>query len=501
MFNFLKKKAEKENTEVKAAAQTQAAPEKKEKASGKKKQNTEKFITKVMEATGWDRETAVSKMKEAKAAVGISYKDYANNDFFNVAPENMKKDYEFILNKKERNKAKKEEDIRTVMEATGWDREKTVAEIKKVRDHYGITTRDYCKHEFYMVPESEYDNKYQEVLDRKERRKKNTEVKNDSSIRKIMDKTGWDYETAVANVTDAQKRTGCTYKEYLIYHFYELSVEEQGEVFVARESRKITAKYDVDKKLEGILYDNERTNELFSEYVKRPWCVNTKISAEDFKNKFKDSKRIIYKPLDGNRGKGVEAYNISEENADEVYNELITFPAGVVEQYVVQHPAMSTLSPASVNTLRIVTISSNTQQVTPDGKKMDIAYVALRIGGGTSIVDNFHSGGMVAAVDLETGKLATSAADMDGNVFEKHPMTGTVIKGFQVPHFQEAIDMVKKACTEKNIEGYLGWDVAITEEGPMLIELNVVPGVVLLSMPYVSERKGMKKVMEKYLEA
>ena len=60
--------------------------------------------------------------------------------------------------------------------------------------------------------------------------------------------------------------------------------------------------------------------------------------------------------------------------------------------------------------------------------------------------------------------------------------------------------MVKEAIVEKKLDGYLGWDIAITENGPVLIETNLTPGVILFSMPYIAtEKRGMKHVMEKYL--
>lgn len=393
---------------------------------------------------------------------------------------------------------KGEKHILAVMEKTGWDYAKAHKAMKQAKKDFGIKYAHYNRYEFYNIPVEEQAQKYEEVLAKIERRKLHKEKKQEKAIAGIMEKTGWDHDYTEAKILEAQERTGCTYKEYLIYKFYELDAAEQEEVFVAHESRKITAKYDVNKEFVDMLYNKEATNEYFSEFLNRPWCVNTKISLEDFTEKFAESKRIIYKPLDGNRGRGVEAYDICRENAKEIYDELVTFPAGVVEQYVVQHPEMSTMSPTSVNTLRIVTISSNTQEVV-EGKHLDIAYAALRMGGGKSIVDNFHSGGMVAAIDLETGKLVTDAADMEGNVFAEHPATGRTIKGFEIPHFKEALKLVTDAIEKNKVEGYLGWDVAITEDGPVLIEVNVIPGVVLLSMPYVAERKGMRYVMAKYL--
>ena len=401
--------------------------------------------------------------------------------------------------KKAARQAEREKRIHSVMEKTGWDYKEASEKMRAAKKTIGISYKDYDRNDFFAVAPEDQEETYQAIVERKARRKAHKEREEAEIITKIMAVTGWDQETAVANVKEAQKRTGCTYKEFLIYRFFDLTPEEQEKVFVAKFSRKLTAKYDVDPKFVAMLYDKEATNNYFPELVRRPWCVNTKISLEDFTEKFAESKRIIYKPLDGHRGMGVEAFDVNRENAQEVFNELQTFPEGVVEQYVVQHSEMSRICPTSVNTIRIVTISSNTQPVTPDGKYADIAYASLRMGGGNSIVDNFHSGGMVANIDLETGKMVTDAADMDGHVFANHPATGTKIKGFQIPFFQEALDMVTEAIKVHKVQGYLGWDVAITEDGPLLIELNVVPGVVLLSTPYVAEKKGMKYVMEKYL--
>lgn len=401
--------------------------------------------------------------------------------------------------RKKRNAERREKAILSGIEKTGLTRDEVVNQMKDARKRLGISYRDYDRNDFYNIPIEEQEKKYEEVLARKERRKQHKTKTDADAVEKIMKATGWEHDYAVAQIEEARKRTGCRYKEFLIYKFYELDKEEQEKVFLVEDSRKITTKYDVNKKFIHMLRDKEATNNYFSQCLRRPWCVNTKISLDEFTEKFAESKRIIYKPLSGNRGRGVKAFDVSRENAKEVYEQLITFPEGVVEQYVVQHPEMSDLSPTSVNTLRVVTISSNTQQVTSQGKQLDIPYAALRMGGGNSIVDNFHSGGMVAAVDLETGELVTDAADMEGHVFSEHPATGRKIKGFVIPFFVEALKLVTDACEQNKIEGYLGWDIAITEDGPVLIEVNALPGVVLISMPYVAEKKGMKYLMEKYL--
>ena len=319
-------------------------------------------------------------------------------------------------------------------------------------------------------------------------------------IQLVMQETRGTKANTKANFRDARGRTGCTAKEYWLYRMYEMNDKEQETVLLASLQKHLRRKYDVNKAfVNDVLCDKEQTNICFSQYVKRVWCVNTKISSKDFVELFSNISRIIYKPIDGNRGVGVKSFDLRVEDINNVYNQLATLPKGVVEEYVVQHSEMLELCPSSVNTLRVVTFSSNSTPVTADGRYLDVAYASLRIGGGNSIVDNFHGGGMVSNVDLETGELITDGADMNRSVYAYHPATGVKLKGFKIPYFKEAMEMVYDAILKNRIEGYLGWDIAITENGPALIEVNAQPGVVLLQTPYAKDHKGMKHVLEKYL--
>lgn len=321
----------------------------------------------------------------------------------------------------------------------------------------------------------------------------------DLNVARVMERTGWDHDTTEAKLLETCKRSGCTPTEFFLYRFYELTEQEQDTYYIAKYQKLFQKKYGVDKEFVDLLYDKERTNNYFAEYVRRPWCVNTKVTCEQFCQIFQNTDRVIYKPIAGHRGYGVEAISLTPENLKEVYERLSTYPEGVVEAFIKQHPVMNQLCPSSVNSLRFVTFSSNTTPVTADGKMMDIAYSIVRIGRVGSIVDNLHSGGMVANVDLETGTLATDGADRNGDLFVTHPDTQTVIKGFKVPYFEEARQMVLDAVATRKVQGYIGWDIAISEDGPMLLEVNDRPGSDGLQTAYAQEKKGMKYLMEKYM--
>ena len=347
--------------------------------------------------------------------------------------------------------------------------------------------------------EKKSEKKTDKKLDKQAKKEASFQKQVDTNVKRVMERTGWDYETTKAKMLATIDRISCTPTEFFLYRFYELTEEEQDTYYIAKYQKLFQKKYGTNKDFVALLYDKERTNNHFAEYVRRPWCVNTKVTFEQFSETFKDTTRVMYKPIAGHRGYGVEAIYLTPENMKEVYDRLATYPEGVVEAFIKQHPEMCKLSPTSVNSLRFVTFSSNTTPVTPDGKMVDIAYSIVRFGREGSIVDNLHSGGMVANVDLETGCLATDGADRNGDLWITHPDTGVTIKGFQVPYFEEARAMVMDAITTRKVEGYIGWDIAISENGPMLLEVNDRPGSDGLQTAPAQSKKGMKYLMEKYM--
>ena len=386
-----------------------------------------------------------------------------------------------------------------IMAATDWSREAVIEHVEDAHIRMGITYADYTQYRFWTVPVEKQGIKYKLILNERMERRVNFARGTAKYVAKVMAKTGWSFEYAEAQILDAQKRTECNFKEYYVYRMYEMTHEEQARVFVSRVAKKIK-KYNVNNEwFRTIIYDKTKTNEYFSEFLTRPWCVNNRIEKDNFVRLFKDSTRIIYKPAKGLQGKSVMAFAVDPSNIDSVYEQVASLPVGVVEEYVVQHPKMSAMCPSSVNTIRVCTISSYSKPVSKGGNYLEIPYATLRVGNGMAVVDNFHSGGMAAAIDLKTGKLVTNGANEEGETFEKHPVTGVTFKGFEIPFFAEAIDFVKEMCEKKRVEGYIGWDIAITEDGPVMIEVGSSPGAVLLTAPYIDEKCDTMHIMEKYL--
>lgn len=97
---------------------------------------------------------------------------------------------------------------------------------------------------------------------------------------------------------------------------------------------------------------------------------------------------------------------------------------------------------------------------------------------GTNCVDNFmygNSGNLIAPVRIEDGSLERSlAADPHGGFVEvpRHPDTGHVLAGFQLPDWTSSCELALRAAREFAPLRFVGWDIAPTPDGPVLIEGN-----------------------------
>jgi len=90
---------------------------------------------------------------------------------------------------------------------------------------------------------------------------------------------------------------------------------------------------------------------------------------------------------------------------------------------------------------------------------------------------NLHQGAVGAGLDLASGTL-TSGIQRDRPV-RRSPDTRVAIEGFEVPHFDAAVNAAVKATDQTGL-GYVGADVVIdANKGPVILELNARPGLAI----------------------
>ena len=132
-----------------------------------------------------------------------------------------------------------------------------------------------------------------------------------------------------------------------------------------------------------------------------------------------------------------------------------------------------------------------------DTVKVVAAY--QRIGNHGYIVDNYNGGGMVVPINEKTGVIEYPAVDKLKNVYYEHPMTHTKIVGFKVPKYKEAVETALKASKVVKEVRYVGWDIAITDKGPVIIEGNEYPGHDIYQLPI--HRTNNMGVLPKFEES
>ena len=283
------------------------------------------------------------------------------------------------------------------------------------------------------------------------------------------------------------------YMDYMIARMWEQNDAQRRTVLTRGINNQIVRRMN-DKADWHAFDDKAAFNWAFSKWIQRDWMEADGSTLIDALQTFLKGKQTVFvKPLEGSSGQGIEKYTAPDwTDMDAFASKVRAVGKCVIEEGIVQHPRMAELNPGSVNTVRISTLIGD--------KKEGIVYAFLRIGNG-KIMDNVDCGGMAARVDLISGKLLTVAADKAGNTFTKHPITGTEIIGFQLPYFEEAKAMCLEAMRMVPSMRYVAWDVALTEQGPTLIEGNSFPShAVPQFAAHYPDKIGILPEFRKYID-
>lgn len=283
---------------------------------------------------------------------------------------------------------------------------------------------------------------------------------------------------------------GAGYYDYQEFEFYNLTKEER-ETYLTRTKNNLIVKTYNDKNYFHKFDNKEEFNNIFKKYLKRDYLVINKDSFKEFTKFIEKHNPIIVKPIDGTGGKGVEKYEIDEDsNIEALFNTLLIRKQNLIEECIIQHDELNRLYPDSVNSLRLFTFY--------DGKESYVLNSILKIGNG-GVTDNFSSGSMYTFLDAN-GKVICPAIDQDDNYFEIHPITYEDIIDFEVPKYKEACRLVKEAAKIIPEVKYIGWDIAITPKGPVIIEGNCYPGVFQMKPSFSEKHIGLIPKYKEYMD-
>jgi len=204
---------------------------------------------------------------------------------------------------------------------------------------------------------------------------------------------------------------------------------------------------------------------------------------------------LFFKPTRGRGGTGAEVWYHQGASAYRRTNGETASESGLIERlrgrsdtYIVQprlvnHASIRDLSIGTLATIRMLTILA-------ENHRPEATHAVFRMAVGDNlVVDNFHAGGIASAIDMKTGTLGR-ATDIglraDRGWCDMHPDTGGAISGRILPQWRETVICAERAHAAFAGRVFVGWDIAITDDGPILVEGNAAPDVDLIQRPYGS---------------
>lgn len=279
--------------------------------------------------------------------------------------------------------------------------------------------------------------------------------------------------------------------DYFTFHFYEKNHDE-------REKWVGTGyKYEFDLRTNPIatreiLENKIRFYETYKPFIKHSYCTVSDLRENNDKAKMlfnNKNGKIVVKDSLGQCGFDVEIVKIKDFTLQGLIDYMNSKKFDLAEDFILQHETINRLSPSGLNTVRMMTMINDNGGVDVLGARMRITV--------NSHVDNLASGNIACSIDLNTGKI-----DGDGvysNITKEsethHPVTGIELKGFQIPMWQEIMDTTKKIALYRPENRGVGWDVALTENGPDFIEGNHNWCKILWQLPV---NEGLKHVLDSY---
>ena len=261
---------------------------------------------------------------------------------------------------------------------------------------------------------------------------------------------------------------GASISDYFTFAFYKLNHEGRKEYITYRKYLKIQKCCNDSSKIE-ICRNKALFNRYFSDYIGRQWLDINECTYEEFSLFIQNHPVIFAKEVNGFRGIGVSRVDMSKEEPEKFYARLRMDKElhYIIEEEISQSPILNQFHPWSINTIRIVTLYDDKNDV------VHVMKARIRIGNNMNNVDNLHYNGIGANIDISSGIIDSVGRDSNNNKYICHPITGTQIVGFKIPYWLECVEYAKAAAKAIPQVRYIGWDIVIRDNGSfLLIEAN-----------------------------
>ena len=208
----------------------------------------------------------------------------------------------------------------------------------------------------------------------------------------------------------------------------------------------------------------------------REWLDLRRSPFAEFAAFTEGRERFVAKIFDGASGNGVEVIETppTVQQVADLHERLLQQKKYVVEGYLTQHPQLARFYGGAVATLRIHTLNLG-------GDVQVVLPTTVSFGSRGGVTSNAWS--IQAFFDIDSGLITTDGIYQGpagrgvrpDTILVRHPDSGEAFRGAGIPFTAEVRRCVAEAARLIPELPFIGWDVACTPTGPIIIEGNAAP--------------------------
>jgi hypothetical protein len=198
--------------------------------------------------------------------------------------------------------------------------------------------------------------------------------------------------------------------------------------------------------------------------------------------------RLVLKPITGGKGAGIAViesidgelrWNGEQTDSSSIAGLLADCDGMLIVSFVPNHEYADRIFPDATNTVRIHSV------VDTETRAVSLVRGLHRFGSERSApTDNWSRGGYLAPIDIETGTVRPLVVrdGLSRTRLDQHPGTGARVAGVEIPHWDQACALVRDAAALHRDAPLVGWDIAVSPDGPVIIEANARPSILGLQL-------------------
>jgi alpha-L-glutamate ligase-like protein len=149
----------------------------------------------------------------------------------------------------------------------------------------------------------------------------------------------------------------------------------------------------------------------------------------------------------------------------------------IIEERIIQDSYISELSPLGLADIRMINYKGSNAKA--------MLRIATKASDGKA---NLHQGGIGVAIDMMSGH--TFSAQIQRENISFHPDTNTPLLDIKIPFWDELLHLCEDVSKIIPLD-YLGIDIALSDKGPIILEVNARPGIEIQNI----SNEGMSEIL------